>query len=130
MRICVCGLHREDAVKKLESAFETESVNVNYPGMEDNQYKLFHQAAETFKHFDKADVIFDGGVFDDFKFYSDQGWADLQEQVILSAISNLDKIIIITEGLDEKTIEFCKSFKELYQDKILVIPTANDFSIV
>lgn len=130
MRLCICGLHREDAVKKAESVIGVESVNVNYPGMEDDQYRLFHHAAETFKYFTKDNVIFDGGVFDDFKFYSDQGWTDLQEQVILSAISNLDKIVIVTEGMDYKNIEFCKSFEELYQDKILTVQTANDFSIV
>lgn len=129
MRICICGLHRDGAIKKSEKVLGVESINIDYPGMEDNEYRLFHYAAETFKHFNKNNVIFDGGVFDVFKNYSDVGWQELQEQVILSAIDNLDKIVIITDGMDDKDIEFCKSYGELYPNKFLIIPNEKNFSL-
>ena len=130
MRICICGLHREGAVKKAEEILGIESVNIDYPGMkEDNEYQLFYYAAETFKHFNKTDVIFDGGVFDSTKHYSDSGWVDLQEQVILSAIDNLDNIVIVTKDMDEKNINFCKSYAELYPNKFLFIDNENELVI-
>lgn len=129
MRLCICGLHREGAVKKAEKVLNVESVNINYPGLEDNEYKFFHYAAETFKYFNKKNIIFDGGIFDDVKLYSDSGWADLQEQIIFSVIGNVDNIIIITEGMDEKIVDFCKSFKELYPDKFLIINNESEFDI-
>lgn len=129
MRLCICGLHRDGAVKMVEEKLNVESINVDFPGMEDSEYKLFHHAAETFKYFDKKNVVFDGGVFDDIKFYSDQGWTDLQEEVIHSSVMNLDKIVIITEGMNDKLVELFESFKELYQDKIQIVNNENEFSI-
>lgn len=119
MRIVVCGKHREDVVKKIESEYGVDSINLSYPGMDDNNYSLFEYAAETFKHFNKNNVIFDGGVFDSFKFYSDEGWRDLQEQVILSSICNVDRIIIVKDEMNEKEIEFCDFFVNLYPEKII-----------
>lgn len=131
MRICICGLHREDAVKKAEDALGVESVNVDFPGMESEPNKLFYNAALSFKYFEKNNVVFDGGVFDEdnFKLYADVGWAELQEQIILSVIANLDYIVIIKEGMDEKRVKFCQSFADIYPNKFVMINTGSELEI-
>ena len=124
MRITICGPQREHAVKKVEKVLGVNSISPIYPGMENDNYKLFSYAADTFKHFpDKQsnyNVVFDGGVFDEFVFYVDEGWTDLQEQVIISAIQNVDYVIVITAGMDEKSFKFCQSFAEMFPKKLLL----------
>lgn len=131
MRICICGKHREDAVKKAEEALGVNSVNVDFPGTEIEQNKLFHNAALSFKYFEKENVVFDGGVFDEdnYKLYVDLGWADLQEQIVLSVITNLDYIVIITEGMDDRRVKIYNDYAELYPNKFLILESANDFEI-
>ena len=131
MRICICGKHREDAVKKAEKALGVNSVNVDFPGTEIEQHKLFHNAALSFKYFEKENVVFDGGVFDEdnYKLYVDLGWADLQEQIVLSVITNLDYVVIITEGMDDRRVKIYNDYAELYPKKFLILESANDFEI-
>lgn len=131
MRICICGKHREDAVKKAEEALGVNSVNADFPGTEIEQHKLFHNAALSFKYFEKENVVFDGGVFDEdnYKLYVDLGWADLQEQIVLSVITNLDYIVIITEGMDDRRVKIYNDYAELYPNKFLILESANDFEI-
>ncbi|MCM1218257.1 MAG: hypothetical protein NC548_27540 [Lachnospiraceae bacterium] len=115
MKIAICGKNRNEIINELKKEHDypiikTKNEMIQFPEMD---YLI-----STYDCVDKQDVLFDGGVFDVYRNYIHTGHKILQEQLTLSYIQSMDKIIVDTKDMSTDIVNAVKEYEELYPNII------------
>lgn len=129
MRIAVCGPHRDGVIKSVESSLHTNVVKPWNVGA-DGKFTIVDLAAETYKHFDEKNVVFDGCAFDFIGSDADEGYNEVYEQVALGTLVNLDYIVVITRDMDRNLVKAYNDYAKVYPDKFIIYSAENEFELV
>jgi nucleoside-triphosphatase THEP1 len=133
MRIALCG-NPED-VKTLVQRTEDYCSENNIPVKEvktdlrNEGFLVVDYASETFRWFKEDNVLFNGSVFDGLMLFDTTGYTELQEQIILSALQNLDFVVFLSDKMPDYITKQVKSYQELYPQKIEIFDNVDDVII-
>lgn len=116
MKICICGQLRDEILTELKkehneyTVINTEITFTNFPAI-DYMITLYEHPEDN--------VIFNGGIFDGYISFKDNGGTSyLQDQLILSYIQGVDKIIINTKDASSSLLNTIREYESLYPKKI------------
>lgn len=110
------GENRENMLYNLVQQYEAKVVKTT---IENPNFPVVDYTSESFKYVnDDENVIFDGGVFDGYIYFNDEGKSDLQEQIILSYLSNVDKVVILVDDMSTEDIKVIYEYRDMFPDKI------------
>ena len=113
MKIAISGSNRQELVKNLESQLGVTAISPSSVEPLD----IYNLAAMTYGNYEDVMTLYDGSVFDAFKFYEDERYREFQEQVILSAIYNLNIIVINTDGMSDELRNIIQGYSNLFPQK-------------
>lgn len=122
MRISICGPLAESAITKAEGVL---GVSVKLPWQE----SIIDYAAETYKYFNKQNVIFKGSAFDFLTSELEEGYDDVYEQIALDTLNNVDYIAVITMDMNKQLLKVYKEYQELYPDKFHIYSSPTEFEV-
>lgn len=121
MLISVNGKNRKDVVERLKNELNVKVVSP-VETLEEipvvNHVVTYYNTVSRLQLDDS--VVFDGGVFDSYVQYEDEGLLEFQDSVIAEYIFNMDRIIVLSEGLDENTLKVAKEYAEIFPNKISI----------
>lgn len=127
MRIAVSGVARQSAIEKLEKELNVVALSKSA----DTGNELIDYAAESYLHFDKSDVLFDGTVLDVTDFGSShEGVIEVYEQIIISALLNYDRVFVVTDGMDNDRVVLLSAIAALVgNQQITLVPNADAITL-
>ena len=117
MKISVNGKRQDEMISHLTDLYE-DKFEIVKTNIETTNFPVVDYVASSFKHVNTPNVIYSGGVFDNYQYFEDDGKDDVQEQLILSYINNVDKIVVVIDDMSQKLIETINSYKKLFPEKI------------
>ena len=117
MRISICGTG-DSKTSLLNHLIEIYGDNVVRTHIDNPNFPIVDYTSETFKHVSDEHVIYDGGIFDGFIHFDDDGKQEMQDQIILSYIENVDKIYVVYDNMSETDIQLVKEYEDIYPEKI------------
>ena len=114
MKIAVCGNDRENVIKRLEKILKTEAVRPKL----DMTHSIVNMAEETYGQAKRKNVVYDGCVLEYLKPGLNEEFFDVYEQIALTSLVNIDKIFVVTKGIDEDELNMYKEYNEFLDGKI------------
>jgi hypothetical protein len=114
MKIAVCGNDRENVIKRLEKILRTEAVRPKL----DTEHSIVNMAEETYGQTKRNNVVYDGCVLEYLKPGLNEEFFDVYEQIALTSLVNIDKIFVVTKGIDEDELNMYKGYIEFLDGKI------------
>ena len=114
MKIAVCGNDRENVIKRLEKILRTEAVRPKL----DTEHSIVNMAEETYGQTKRKNVVYDGCVLEYLKPGLNEEFFDVYEQIALTSLVNIDKIFVVTKGMDEDELNMYKEYSEFLDGKI------------
>lgn len=114
MKIAVCGNDRVSVIKKLEKILRTEAVSPKL----DTEHSIVNMAAETYGQTKRKNVVYDGCVLEYLKPGLNEEIFDVYEQIALTSLVNIDKIFVVTNGMEEDELNMYKEYSEFLDGKI------------
>lgn len=114
MKIAVCGNDRENVIKRLEKILRTEAVRPKL----DTEHSIVNMAEETYGQTKRKNVVYDGCVLEYLKPGLNEEFFDVYEQIALTSLVNIDKIFVVTKGIDEDELNMYKEYSEFLDGKI------------
>ena len=114
MKIAVCGNDRENVIKRLEKILRTEAVRPKL----DTEHSIVNMAEETYGQTKRKNVVYDGCVLEYLKPGLNEEFFDVYEQIALTSLVNIDKIFVVTKGIDEDELNMYKEYTEFLDGKI------------
>ncbi len=114
MKIAVCGNDRENVIKRLEKILKTEAVRLKL----DTEHSIVNMAEETYGQTKRKNVVYDGCVLEYLKPGLNEEFFDVYEQIALTSLVNIDKIFVVTKGMDEDELNMYKEYSEFLDGKI------------
>ena len=114
MKIAVCGNDRENVIKRLEKILRTEAVRPKL----DTEHSIVNMAEETYGQTKRKNVVYDGCVLEYLKPGLNEEFFDVYEQIALTSLVNIDKMFVVTKGMDEDELNMYKEYSEFLDGKI------------
>lgn len=122
MKIAVCGNDRENVIKRLEKILRTEAVRPKL----DTEHSIVNMAEETYGQTKRKNVVYDGCVLEYLKPGLNEEFFDVYEQIALTSLVNIDKIFVVTKGIDEDELNMYKEYTEFLDGKINFVTDENE----
>lgn len=122
MKIAVCGNDRENVIKRLEKILRTEAVRPKL----DTEHSIVNMAEETYGQTKRKNVVYDGCVLEYLKPGLNEEFFDVYEQIALTSLVNIDKIFVVTKGMDEDELNMYKEYTEFLDGKINFVTDENE----
>ena len=122
MKIAVCGNDRENVIKRLEKILRTEAVRPKL----DTEHSIVNMAEETYGQAKRKNVVYDGCVLEYLKPGLNEEFFDVYEQIALTSLVNIDKIFVVTKGIDEDELNMYKEYTEFLDGKINFVTDENE----
>ena len=122
MKIAVCGNDRENVIKRLEKILRTEAVRPKL----DTEHSIVNMAEETYGQTKRKNVVYDGCVLEYLKPGLNEEFFDVYEQIALTSLVNIDKIFVVTKGIDEDELNMYKEYIEFLDGKINFVTNENE----
>ena len=122
MKIAVCGNDRENVIKRLEKILRTEAVRPKL----DTEHSIVNMAEETYGQTKRKNVVYDGCVLEYLKPGLNEEFFDVYEQIALTSLVNIDKIFVVTKGIDEDELNMYKEYSEFLDGKINFVTDENE----
>lgn len=127
MKIALCGVNKNKVLNDIEKYLGVTAIKPNWTSSDPGD--IIDYAAVTYKYANSANVLFDGSAFD-FLTESCEGYDEVFEQIALSTLINLDKVIVITSGLNPTLLKSYKYFADICPNKFQLLETEDDFNIL
>ena len=122
MKIAVCGNDRENVIKRLEKILRTEAVRPKL----DTEHSIVNMAEETYGQTKRKNVVYDGCVLEYLKPGLNEEFFDVYEQIALTSLVNIDKIFVVTKGIDEYELNMYKEYIDFLDGKINFVTDENE----
>ena len=122
MKIAVCGNDRENVIKRLEKILRTEAVRPKL----DTEHSIVNMAEETYGQTKRKHVVYDGCVLEYLKPGLNEEFFDVYEQIALTSLVNIDKIFVVTKGIDEDELNMYKEYIDFLDGKINFVTDENE----
>ena len=122
MKIAVCGNDRENVIKRIEKILRTEAVRPKL----DTEHSIVNMAEETYGQTKRKNVVYDGCVLEYLKPGLNEEFFDVYEQIALTSLVNIDKIFVVTKGIDEDELNMYKEYTEFLDGKINFVTDENE----
>ena len=122
MKIAVCGNDRENVIKRLEKILRPEAVRPKL----DTEHSIVNMAEETYGQTKRKNVVYDGCVLEYLKPGLNEEFFDVYEQIALTSLVNIDKIFVVTKGIDEDELNMYKEYIEFLDGKINFVTDENE----
>ena len=117
MKIAICGVNSVELLKKVESHFNVESVNVIG--------NIYDTAKATYEYDNVENVVFNGCVLD----YAVNDIHPLDEQILLCSLSNIDVVYVYTFGMTTEEISKYHQYDEFFKAKVVDVVDLDTFVI-
>lgn len=119
MKIAVSGANNSELLEKVESHYGVESVNATG--------NFYESAKVTYEYDDAKNVVYYGCVLD--YVVNEEDIHPFDEQVILCALDNLDRVYVYTQNMTPEDISKYHQFDEFYKRKVIDVADVDAFDI-
>lgn len=125
MKVAICGKNIEYSLNKYENILKTRAIRFDLNA----QHAIINLAKETFGHNDERNVLYGGCALQFLNDRMDDDLFEVYEQIALSSIANLDRIVVVTENMSESDIEMYKGYEKMFPNKIKLIVDESDIIV-
>lgn len=120
MKVAVFGKDREvveRVIRRLNRFLKTEAVKPKIGEV----HGIVDMAKETYGQNKRNNVVYDGCVLQFLTGDIDENLLDVYEQIVITSLVNIDKVFIVTPGMNEEELKTYEYYSSIMDDKISFI---------